>query len=1174
MRSQSLSVVGAVIVLSCLIVVRAEDMPPYKRLLQGEDAKKAAELERRIKELEAADRYDEAVKTAEELLVLRRRVQGAEHHETVDVKWDLEALRKVAALPAERRAAWRAAAKEHSGVEQLSQQARYREAQLLLQKRLDLCREVLGEEHPLIASVHNDKAFVLFFQGMPAEAEPLLRKACDIRRRVLGETHPATGTSYGNTAMNLHLAGEYAEADPLFRKALDIYREALGDAHRHTAMGYNNLASNLNEQGRYAEAEPLLRKALDIRRQELGDTHPHTAETLNNLAFNLHGQGNYVQAEPLYQKVLAIRRQALGEEHAYTAASYNNLAANLNAQGKHVEAEPFFQKALALRLQLLGESHVDTAASFRSVAFNLDAQRKYPEAERLYRKALDIFRQTLGQAHPHTATSYNNLAYNLLTQGKLVEARPLFEKALDTRRAALGEAHPDTATSMNNLAALLILQGDLAEGESLLRKALSLRRQTVGEAHPETAATYNLLASHLSDQANHARAEPFARAAVASLEAARLRTTATGLARASAQEYEPRLTWAVALVHGGKPAAAWEVLEAHLGRGLLDEHSARLSLKLPTEDQGRLEQLNAKVLMLDKQINDVLNRQGGYQQHQKAFEALAQERNQVQEKLAQFAAALNRREVYDLKRAQRQLPEGAALICWLDIKGLPHAANPDGEHWAFLVKANGEPLVVKIPGSGKQGAWVEADYDLPGKVRQALSGGVGFSTRQPSAANARLADATPSISQLYQQRLGPLETHLKDVTHLIVLPSEALAGIPTEALTDRFQVSYAPSATWFAKLQERRRDRAGPLTDNRGWLRLLALGDPVFLPSEKAKDLPAPPDHGLLITQVAPEGNAASSGVRKGDVILQYANRKLSRLVDLQPVQEGERIPLLVWREGQTLRLTVKPGRLGIGLAQSSAAEVIKAARSGDVLQAHVTRGPALGPLHGTRKEVEAIAALFPKAEKLLGAEANKATLAALEPRLSEFSVIHLATHGLINRHVALNSAVVLSQKPDDDGQVTALRMKDWKLNADLVVLSACETGLGQWSGGEGYLGFTQALFLAGARSIILGLWQVDDAATALLMVRFYENLLGKRSGLDKPLPKAEALREAKHWLRNLTREEAQKKIDGLPEAARGLKLVPTAGINQATRDPAAREDKPFAHPFYWSAFILIGDPN
>jgi CHAT domain-containing protein len=116
--------------------------------------------------------------------------------------------------------------------------------------------------------------------------------------------------------------------------------------------------------------------------------------------------------------------------------------------------------------------------------------------------------------------------------------------------------------------------------------------------------------------------------------------------------------------------------------------------------------------------------------------------------------------------------------------------------------------------------------------------------------------------------------------------------------------------------------------------------------------------------------------------------------------------------------------------------------------------------------------------------------------------------------------------EPYLDGRLTAAEvLQYWKLDAELVTLSACESGVGRYDGGDGLLGFAQAFLLAGSRSVCLTLWQVDDTATALLMDRFYRNLLGKRDDGAKPMPKAEALREAKQWLRNLTATEALDRL-------------------------------------------------
>jgi CHAT domain-containing protein len=240
----------------------------------------------------------------------------------------------------------------------------------------------------------------------------------------------------------------------------------------------------------------------------------------------------------------------------------------------------------------------------------------------------------------------------------------------------------------------------------------------------------------------------------------------------------------------------------------------------------------------------------------------------------------------------------------------------------------------------------------------------------------------------------------------------------------------------------------------------------------------------------------------------------------------------------------------------------------------------ALSPLPGTRREVEAIARLFAHADKLLGSRASEQQLdqLAASGRLKEYRFVHIATHGVLDPHIALHSALVLSQDdlPDPvkqilagqkayDGRLTAAQiMRTWQLDAELVTLSACQTALGQHHSGEGYLGFAQALFLAGGRSLVLSLWKVDDNATALLMSRFYQNLLGKRPGMDKPLAKAEALAEAKAWLRGLKVKEVEQHLADLPRGEEREKpAVPVPGAMH-----------PYAHPYYWAAFILIGDPR
>src|SRR5262249_17947057 len=177
--------------------------------------------------------------------------------------------------------------------------------------------------------------------------------------------------------------------------------------------------------------------------------------------------------------------------------------------------------------------------------------------------------------------------------------------------------------------------------------------------------------------------------------------------------------------------------------------------------------------------------------------------------------------------------------------------------------------------------------------------------------------------------------------------------------------------------------------------------------------------------------------------------------------------------------------------------------------------------------------------------------------------------HGVIDAEDPRRSALLLAQdglpipleqaqagKRVYEGRLTVADiLADWQLDAELVTFSGCQTALGREGGGDGFVGFTQALLLAGARSLVVSLWHVEDTATALLMVRFYENWLKRGQA------KAEALREAKAWLRGLSAEEAGRAAAQLP---RGGVLVPLP--------PGGAAGKPVAHPRYRAALGLVGD--
>jgi hypothetical protein len=484
-----------------------------------------------------------------------------------------------------------------------------------------------------------------------------------------------------------------------------------------------------------------------------------------------------------------------------------------------------------------------------------------------------------------------------------------------------------------------------------------------------------------------------------------------------------------------------------------------------------------------------------------------------------------------------------------------------------VIRSTGPPAWQKLPGSGPGKAWTWKDLDLPSQLLGLLS-----DPRSDPAERQRL------IRTVRQQYLDPLRNHLKGVRRLLVVPCWPLEALPLEVLAEERRVSYVPSASLFARFMERHRPLGGSS--------LLAVGDPVFTPGKQPA--PPPPD-GVLLVAVLRGGDADRAGLRAGDVLLSLGGARLDGPADLRKALASVPAPLVYWRDGTRHAVRLEGARLNVRVDGRAADVAVRDWRNLNAAQ--VVRGRPHLALPGTRKEVMSLARLVPQTTLLLGSAASEQNLAQLASsgKLRTFRLLHLATHGEVNAADPKQSALILSQdrlpsrpteavlrgeKPIDGRLTVGTILGKWELDADLVVLSACQTGLGLEAGGEGLLGFAQALLQKGARGVVLSRWKVDDRATALLMVRFYENLLGKRAGLKQPLPRAEALSEAKKWLSTLPRRDTERLVARLEGGQLRGSVDEPLPVVKGRLAKLPEGERPFAHPYYWAAFVLIGDPS
>ncbi|MBX3443694.1 MAG: CHAT domain-containing protein [Planctomyces sp.] len=1119
--------------------------PPVERMLSGEEADAAAQLEEQRAAAAEAGRDEDAIRHAEALLELRTRLQGADHWQAIDARWDRDLLRKRAAMTPAQRDAFEAA----------------EESRAAAQRALQADDSEAAETH---------------WRADLAARVPLI-----------GERHPEIGVALHELAVTLNRQSRFDEAHDCYAQSLSVFRETVGEIHPLTASAYNGLAFNHNSRGRFSDALPLYQRRLEIDIALYGEEHPETAKCYSNIAHTLKRQGRHAAAYDLFEKSLQIKRRTVGEHAQTTIIGYNNLAANLDDQGRNADAEPLYRRALELCRESLGEGHSDTAWTCSNLATNLTFQGRYEEALPFCERALKLCLQTHGELHQDTAWSYDILGVALHAQNRFSEAQPNFQKGLEIRQLLLGAANSDTATSILHLARNLTALGELEQAQLDHQRSLNLFRNLLGECHPHTAAAYSQLADCLFLAGKFDESAAVMDEGLRSYEAARLGVAHRGLDRAFVKS--PYRLLALTRVKLGLPADAWQAAELALARGLQEELTSLSGPTISQDEADVRQRLNDELSSLQFRIR------GAASQRTPDAAELAElhaARARAETELADLAVAIGKRDLADLASVQRAIPEDGALLMWIDVGAGPGGAQ---EHWGCVVRSTGDPVWERLPGTGPEGGWSDDDIQLPARLREALA-----------SRTTSLAKLNELASRLNAQRIDPLRRHLEGVARLYVPPVYEMAGVPIEVLTDDYIVSYIPSGTLLARLSQ----QAPPGSDA-----LLALGDPVFR-SSKTRPGPAVelPPGGLLIAGIVPGGQAEAAGIREGDVLLRYNGREVASLEALSYLaaasQDLPSIEVTIWRsEGDRvdegdgsadaerkateLEFTLASGRLGIALSKEPAAEAIAQQREMDGLLAGLRSG-TWSDLPGSRVEVVQIAALFSgRATALFDADASEASLEELRRAggLRRFRYLHFATHGKANNHRAMQSVLILSQPgtaddplsenaaPGLDGRLSASDvLETWDLDAELVTLSACESGLGRPGGGEGLLGFAQAFLARGSRAACLSLWKVSDRSAVLLMTRFYQNLLGARPGLSGPMPKAEALADAKRWLRELPIDEARAIFD---EAAAGVDRRHRGELEAEIAEPdvdagqaAVDAERPFAHPRHWAAFVLIGDPN
>ena len=415
----------------------------------------------------------------------------------------------------------------------------YAQAEIMLQRALDITMPALGPEHPDVAKNLFDLAELHLNRARYELAEPLFQQALAIREKVLGPEHPEVLESLSSLALLYHYKGLFVQGELLYKRAVEIWKRSSEPSGVAWVL-LHNLGCLYLTESKYTEAEQLLTLSLHVADETPGLENPAKAYIFDHLAMVARERGDYPQAEQLFQRAFSLSEQLpvagflaiktlndgarlsylqgkylRGErfcsralticeqyfgaecEHPLTAQVCTNLAMTLFARGRALEAESFAQRALTIREHTLGVEHHKVARSLLVLAGIYLYRQENVQAETLYRRALKLYKRALGPENPRVAEALNGLALVLFAQGKYAQAEEVAQNSLHIREKLCGEMHPYTAQSLHTLGEIAHEQDRYEQAEEYYRRAMYIREQVPGPSHPDLAATLDRYADLL-----------------------------------------------------------------------------------------------------------------------------------------------------------------------------------------------------------------------------------------------------------------------------------------------------------------------------------------------------------------------------------------------------------------------------------------------------------------------------------------------------------------------------------------------------------------------------------------------------------------------------------------------------------------------------------------------------
>lgn len=924
----------------------------------------------------------------------------------------------------------------------------------------------------------------------------------------IGLLHPELADSYNNFGLIYIDQGDFLLAAENFQKTLDIRIKVLGPQHVKVAMSYSNLGVAYNGQKDYRLALAYYQRALPVIIAVFGEDHPNVSIVYNGIGGVYWRQGAFDQALEMYHKAIGNRIQAFGENNPTVATLYSNLGGVYYSKGAYVQARENHHKALEIRMKILGEQHPSVGVSHNNIGLAHFGLKDYDAALDNYQKALPIFTSRLGPKHPSVAWTYNNIAEIHDKRQSYSEAIDYFFQALDIRINAYGENHSDVAMIYHNLGVVYYNLQSYSEALSHYEKALKIYQEVFGEHHPHVATGFHNIGTVYLAQNKYQQAldafQHALRANVIDFEEEEIsqnptitdvvlsdRECITSLRKKAEALHKRYLSQATSLEDVLLAQETYQVAIDFIDK-------TRNSYKR-TEDKADLLAYTLPIYEGSLAVNKLLAEKTGNTIYlEQAFMAAERGKHSLLTESLRHSEALRFSGIPDsVLQFQQQLELNLANA----------ARILSGEQSRGIELDSAELL-----------RWQEEHFSL---------------NRSRDSLLQHMELVYPRYFQLkYDHSTVPidvLQSWLQDSTALLEYfwgDSNLYAFLITAEDIRIWEQPYESLPQELSEMRETLSSHKVPLNDaektaqfddftNRARQLYLRLFAPYLGSLNAYKDLIIIPDGplGYLAFDVL----LAEEVPKNALVNLSYEH--LPFLLKSHQLRYGYSSTLLLEKAG-----AVQSTQSYAGFAPSYSSDPTGLTRLQQVRD--VVQGELAGftNLTHNQSEIQLAASLF-GGEQFLG---TQATLNQFQQHAPDHQILHLAMHAFVNDSLPLLSGLVFASTKDTGVEqiLFGLDLYNMNLNADLTILSACQTGYGKIQRGEGIMSLARAFKYAGCPNILMTLWSADDQASGEIVSSFLRQL---KSGEEKD----EALRQAK--------------LDYLKHGDQ-------------------------KHPFFWANFVLLGD--